>query len=129
MREVGRELADGRAEGQAHAVSRSAGWEVMGRTGSNGSVDRSTPIGMMINDYLRGESDQEDHVIHLLFSANRWEAAYVFILQLHYNLFIADLGVEIPYALPLKLAPRSSSTGTIIQVVCTPLQRTIHHCL
>lgn len=30
----------------------------------------------MINSYLSGQSEQEDHVIHLLFSANRWEAAY-----------------------------------------------------
>ncbi|KAH7134988.1 thymidylate kinase-domain-containing protein [Dendryphion nanum] len=37
--------------------------------------DRSTPIGQMINSYLSGQSEQEDHVIHLLFSANRWEAA------------------------------------------------------
>lgn len=29
----------------------------------------------MINDYLKGDIEQEDHVIHLLFSANRWEAA------------------------------------------------------
>lgn len=29
----------------------------------------------MIDNYLRGQSEQEDHVIHLLFSANRWEAA------------------------------------------------------
>jgi len=29
----------------------------------------------MINDYLQGNIEQEDHVIHLLFSANRWEAA------------------------------------------------------
>ncbi|KAF2754808.1 thymidylate kinase [Pseudovirgaria hyperparasitica] len=37
--------------------------------------DRTTPIGQMINNYLTGDSEQEDHVIHLLFSANRWEAA------------------------------------------------------
>ncbi|EMD86131.1 hypothetical protein COCC4DRAFT_162158 [Bipolaris maydis ATCC 48331] len=37
--------------------------------------DRTTPIGQMINSYLSGQSDQEDHVIHLLFSANRWETA------------------------------------------------------
>ncbi|SLM41480.1 thymidylate kinase [Lasallia pustulata] len=37
--------------------------------------DRTTPIGQSINAYLQGESQQEDHVIHLLFSANRWEAA------------------------------------------------------
>ena len=29
----------------------------------------------MINSYLSGQSQQEDHVIHLLFSANRWESA------------------------------------------------------
>lgn len=38
-------------------------------------LDRTTPIGQMINSYLSGQSDQEDHVIHLLFSANRWETA------------------------------------------------------
>jgi len=37
--------------------------------------NRSTPIGRMINSYLSGQSQQEDHVIHLLFSANRWESA------------------------------------------------------
>ncbi|KAL8697278.1 MAG: hypothetical protein Q9224_002394, partial [Gallowayella concinna] len=35
----------------------------------------STPIGRSIDSYLKGETQQEDHVIHLLFSANRWEAA------------------------------------------------------
>ncbi|KAL8703238.1 MAG: hypothetical protein Q9201_003571 [Fulgogasparrea decipioides] len=38
-------------------------------------IDRSTPIGKSIDSYLKGETQQEDHVIHLLFSANRWEAA------------------------------------------------------
>lgn len=37
--------------------------------------NRSTPIGQMINNYLAGQSQTEDHVIHLLFSANRWESA------------------------------------------------------
>ncbi|KAI2603678.1 thymidylate kinase-domain-containing protein [Hypoxylon sp. NC1633] len=36
--------------------------------------DRTTPIGKMIDSYLKGEAEIEDHVIHLLFSANRWEA-------------------------------------------------------
>jgi dTMP kinase len=36
--------------------------------------DRTTPIGQMIDAYLKGGSEVEDHVIHLLFSANRWEA-------------------------------------------------------
>jgi dTMP kinase len=37
--------------------------------------DRSTPIGQMIDAYLRSQAEMDDHVIHLLFSANRWEAA------------------------------------------------------
>ncbi|KAJ5995615.1 hypothetical protein N7481_002592 [Penicillium waksmanii] len=37
--------------------------------------DRTTPIGKLIDSYLRGSTDQEDHSIHLLFSANRWEVA------------------------------------------------------
>ncbi|KAH8664525.1 thymidylate kinase-domain-containing protein [Xylariales sp. PMI_506] len=36
--------------------------------------DRTTPIGQMIDSYLKGQAEIEDHVIHLLFSANRWEA-------------------------------------------------------
>ncbi|KAF2665458.1 thymidylate kinase [Microthyrium microscopicum] len=37
--------------------------------------DRTTPTGKMINDYLKGDTEVDDHTIHLLFSANRWEAA------------------------------------------------------
>ncbi|KAK8066887.1 Thymidylate kinase [Apiospora hydei] len=37
-------------------------------------ADRTTPIGQMIDAYLKGQTEIEDHVIHLLFSANRWEA-------------------------------------------------------
>ncbi len=36
--------------------------------------NRSSPTGQMINNYLTGQSQQDDHAIHLLFSANRWEA-------------------------------------------------------
>ncbi|KIW29758.1 thymidylate kinase [Cladophialophora immunda] len=36
--------------------------------------DRATPTGQMINSYLTGEAQQDDHSIHLIFSANRWEA-------------------------------------------------------
>ena len=38
-------------------------------------ADRSTPIGRIINGYLKGETQLDDHAVHLLFSANRWEAA------------------------------------------------------
>ncbi|PPQ69374.1 hypothetical protein CVT26_002529 [Gymnopilus dilepis] len=37
--------------------------------------DRTTPIGKMIDSYLRSASDLDDHAVHLLFSANRWELA------------------------------------------------------
>eukprot|EP01121_Diplochlamys_sp_Union-15-3_P001693 TRINITY_DN11479_c0_g1_i1.p1 TRINITY_DN11479_c0_g1~~TRINITY_DN11479_c0_g1_i1.p1 ORF type:complete len:262 (-),score=51.24 TRINITY_DN11479_c0_g1_i1:43-750(-) len=36
--------------------------------------DRTTPIGKILNDYLRNNSNLNDQAIHLLFSANRWEA-------------------------------------------------------
>jgi dTMP kinase len=44
--------------------------------------DRTTSVGKMINQYLTGGNDLEDHAIHLLFSANRWEGAS----QLEYHL-------------------------------------------
>ena len=34
---------------------------------------RETIIGRMISEYLKGLQDLDDRVIHLLFSANRWE--------------------------------------------------------
>ncbi|XP_008576976.1 PREDICTED: thymidylate kinase, partial [Galeopterus variegatus] len=35
--------------------------------------ERSTDIGRLLSSYLEKESDVEDHSVHLLFSANRWE--------------------------------------------------------
>ncbi|XP_073332368.1 thymidylate kinase [Pagrus major] len=35
--------------------------------------DRTTIIGQQISSYLEKKSDLEDHAVHLLFSANRWE--------------------------------------------------------
>lgn len=40
-------------------------------------ADRTTAIGKMIDSYLRSQSDLDDRVIHLLFSANRWELMFV----------------------------------------------------
>ncbi|OAA57169.1 Thymidylate kinase [Cordyceps fumosorosea ARSEF 2679] len=37
--------------------------------------DRTTPIGKTIDSYLKSAVRMDDHAIHLLFSANRWEAA------------------------------------------------------
>ncbi|WFD36099.1 dTMP kinase [Malassezia cuniculi] len=35
--------------------------------------DRTTAIGGQINDYLTKKAEMDDHAVHLLFSANRWE--------------------------------------------------------
>ncbi|KAI9198101.1 hypothetical protein LWI28_010124 [Acer negundo] len=35
--------------------------------------DRTTNVGQMISAYLLNQSELDDHTIHLLFSANRWE--------------------------------------------------------
>ncbi|XP_048055617.1 thymidylate kinase isoform X1 [Megalobrama amblycephala] len=35
--------------------------------------DRTTKIGQLISSYLEKKSNLEDHTVHLLFSANRWE--------------------------------------------------------
>ncbi|RDL38776.1 Thymidylate kinase [Venustampulla echinocandica] len=37
--------------------------------------DRTTPVGKMIDGYLQSKAQLDDHSIHLLFSANRWEKA------------------------------------------------------
>lgn len=37
-------------------------------------ADRTTPIGHMINGFLQNTTDIDDRCVHLLFSANRWEA-------------------------------------------------------
>ena len=35
--------------------------------------DRSTVIGKLIDEFLQKKKSLDDHVVHLLFSANRWE--------------------------------------------------------
>lgn len=37
--------------------------------------DRASPVGKMINSYLTNATNMNDQAIHLLFSANRWEAS------------------------------------------------------
>lgn len=49
---------------------------------SDDCKDRRTPTGQLINSYLQGQAQQDDHSIHLLFSANRWEAAQGIISDL-----------------------------------------------
>lgn len=40
------------------------------------SPDRTTTIGSMVGKYLECKTEIEDHAVHLLFSANRWELMY-----------------------------------------------------
>uniref|UniRef100_A0A5F8G6V9 Thymidylate kinase-like domain-containing protein n=2 Tax=Monodelphis domestica TaxID=13616 RepID=A0A5F8G6V9_MONDO len=35
--------------------------------------ERSTEIGKLLGSYLEKKKNMEDHTVHLLFSANRWE--------------------------------------------------------
>ena len=46
-------------------------------------ADRETAIGRMINAYLTNTADLDDHAIHLLFSANRWEKSAAITKLLH----------------------------------------------
>jgi hypothetical protein len=41
--------------------------------------DRNTNVGQMISSYLSNKSQLDDHTIHLLFSANRWENRFVML--------------------------------------------------
>ncbi|RKF71140.1 Thymidylate kinase [Golovinomyces cichoracearum] len=38
-----------------------------------GFPDRTSTVGQMIGNYLQNMTEMDDHAIHLLFSANRWE--------------------------------------------------------
>ena len=51
------------------------------------SIDRSTPVGKVIDSYLKQTEKLHDKAVHLLFSANRWELEYVhsFTLDLSYK--------------------------------------------
>ncbi|XVE72163.1 hypothetical protein DITRI_Ditri11bG0016800 [Diplodiscus trichospermus] len=48
--------------------------------------DRTTSVGQMISAYLTNKSQLDDHTIHLLFSANRWEKRFVLKLM-HYIVY------------------------------------------
>ncbi|NXN06795.1 KTHY kinase, partial [Indicator maculatus] len=46
-------------------------------------TERTTEIGQLISSYLMKKKDLEDHTIHLLFSANRWEHVPLMKEKLH----------------------------------------------
>ena len=64
-----------------------------------GVLDRTTTIGKMINAYLTEEAELDDRAVHLLFSANRWEAASVHLslYELERRL-IEDMTGQIEYS-------------------------------
>ncbi|XP_005241628.1 thymidylate kinase [Falco biarmicus] len=45
--------------------------------------ERTTEIGQLISSYLLKEKNLEDHTVHLLFSANRWEHVPLMKEKLH----------------------------------------------
>ncbi|XP_076654777.1 thymidylate kinase [Halictus rubicundus] len=45
--------------------------------------DRTTSIGLMINDYLLKKQEHPPELVHLLFSANRWEFKDKILKMLH----------------------------------------------
>ncbi|KAF9075227.1 P-loop containing nucleoside triphosphate hydrolase protein [Rhodocollybia butyracea] len=74
--------------------------------------DRTTPIGQMIDSYLRSHSDLDDHVVHLLFSANRWELASAILGHLDKGKIVlcdryAFSGIAFSVAKSLPLEPES----------------------
>jgi hypothetical protein len=76
-----RASAGGRMCGRAHKISKQAPTSDNSPTQADSkhtcTTDRTTPIGKMIDSYLRSQSDLDDRAIHLLFAANRWELACV----------------------------------------------------
>jgi thymidylate kinase len=76
MRPIGAKYGGAGTQGPRHTVSWQAHDDVVfERIPADIPPDRTTTIGKMIDAYLKGDQEAEDHVIHLLFSANRWEAA------------------------------------------------------
>lgn len=53
----------------------------------------------MIDSYLRSQSDLDDQAIHLLFSANRWELAWVIVISHFISNLIRTLNRTRIYAL------------------------------
>ncbi|KAK4363191.1 hypothetical protein RND71_018432 [Anisodus tanguticus] len=59
--------------------------------------DRNTGVGQMISSYLANQSQLDDHAIHLLFSANRWEKRVSLVHWI--DLFVSELYLSIPVSL------------------------------
>ncbi|KAL9322224.1 hypothetical protein ACSQ67_010277 [Phaseolus vulgaris] len=86
--------------------------------------DRTTNVGQMISSYLTNTSQLDDHTIHLLFSANRWEKRFLyfflFCLLLNENLCIDPetlcLRADIAWGLHWSLMEAKLKTGKTLIV-------------
>ncbi|XP_002723765.2 thymidylate kinase isoform X2 [Oryctolagus cuniculus] len=75
--------------------------------------ERSTEIGKLLSSYLEKKSEVEDHSVHLLFSANRWEQVPFIKEKLSQGVTLvvdryAFSGVAFTSAKELKLAEAAS---------------------
>ncbi|GAB5576171.1 thymidylate kinase [Prionailurus iriomotensis] len=70
--------------------------------------ERSTEIGKLLSSYLEKKSEVEDHSVHLLFSANRWE-------QVH-SCLISIVAVVAPLVDPGPLIKKKLSQGITLVV-------------
>ncbi|XP_057599846.1 thymidylate kinase isoform X1 [Hippopotamus amphibius kiboko] len=59
--------------GPARGAHRAGGRGPRGEEHAEPQAERSTEIGKLLSSYLEKKSEVEDHSVHLLFSANRWE--------------------------------------------------------
>ena len=97
-------------------------------------LDRTTAIGQSINSYLQGTTELEDHAIHLLFSANRWESVYVTFPKLKFyfplKVLIVTTKVYNFYIISLKKKNLSLKEGEEGRGICfisfSPLALSLH---
>jgi dTMP kinase len=78
--------------------------------------DRSTNVGQMISSYLSNKSQLDDHTIHLLFSANRWEKRFVM-------LFLCSMLCSGLTDFVYKLKYLVSSNSSSLLVLFLPIRR------
>ncbi|KAH1218444.1 Thymidylate kinase [Glycine max] len=95
--------------------------------------DRTTNVGQMISAYLTNTSQLDDHTIHLLFSANRWEkrkmftskepkgkeTAKVVLMPSFWNSVVYTLKVMVPLVKVLRLVDgeRKPAMGYIYEAM------------
>ncbi|KAJ0568877.1 putative dTMP kinase [Helianthus annuus] len=74
------------------------------------SNHRDNVVGKMISSYLSNQSQFDDHTIHLLFSANRWEKRHVICRSL---ILLGYFGYTMRLLLRLSPNPRKYPPSTV----------------